>query len=145
MLSYANWYIKHLLIMWQLDKTSWVTISITQHLLFSKPMWPSVFLYKNITHGHFQFQYLKTLGLTSTETMKPQNICGESSLCEESKRGFRQKLGQAYEAALLVMARNGAQKGRGLLISKSIERRRWNYSAEDPIRTLMFLGSWSHT
>ncbi|CAB4281541.1 unnamed protein product [Prunus armeniaca] len=80
-------------------------------------------------------------------TMKPQHICGESSLCEESKIGVRERLGQAYKAAMLVMARHGAQNGfgRGLLISKAIERRRWSSSAEDPIKTLMFLGSWNHT
>lgn len=84
-----------------------------------------------------------------SSTMKPQHICGESSLREESKRGFRERLGQAYQATVLVMARHGAQNGvavgRGLLISKAIERRTWSSSAEDPIRTLMFLGSWNHT
>ncbi|KAB2605171.1 hypothetical protein D8674_004888 [Pyrus ussuriensis x Pyrus communis] len=79
--------------------------------------------------------------------MKPQNICGESSLCDESTRGFRETLRQAYQAAMVVMAGHGGHNnGRGLLVSKPIGgRRRWNNYAEDPIRTLIFLGSWSHT
>ncbi|TQD76427.1 hypothetical protein C1H46_038055 [Malus baccata] len=79
--------------------------------------------------------------------MKPQNICGESSLYDESTRGFRETLCQAYQAAMVVMARHGRQNdGRGLLVSKPIGRRiRWNNYADDPIRTLIFLGSWSHT
>ena len=77
--------------------------------------------------------------------MKPQQFSGEGSLGAESKRTFREKLRQACEAALGSKAHNNQND---LLISKEIERRRWvknNYRAEDPIRTMMFLGSWSHT
>ncbi|TQD71691.1 hypothetical protein C1H46_042773 [Malus baccata] len=78
--------------------------------------------------------------------MKPQNTCGESSLCEEPTRGFREMFQQAYQAAAVFMANQGDQRNRRvLLVSKPVERRRWSCSAEDPIRTLIFLGSWSHT
>lgn len=79
--------------------------------------------------------------------MKPQQFSGDSCLSQESKRTIREKIGRVYEAALVAMAgSNGAQNGgSSFLVSKQIERRRWNNRTEDPIRTMMFLGSWSHT
>lgn len=85
--------------------------------------------------------------------MKHQQFSGEGSLAvgQEKKRTFREKLRQACEAAL-VSKYEVDQNGRRSLsnnnnnnLPKDIERRRWSYRAEDPIRTMMFLGSWSHT
>lgn len=85
--------------------------------------------------------------------MKSQHISGDGySVTDpnESNRTIRERVGQAYEAA--VMAISGAQNqdhhrgGSSSSISKEIDRRRrWSYHTEDPIRTMMFLGSWSHT
>ncbi|EXB40837.1 hypothetical protein L484_009082 [Morus notabilis] len=79
--------------------------------------------------------------------MKPQQFSGEGSLGKEPKRTFRERLRQACEAAFVSKSgyevdQNGR---RSLSIPKEIERRRCSYRAEDPIRTMMFLGSWSHT
>lgn len=76
-----------------------------------------------------------------------QLISGEGSLLDaESKRTFKEKLRQACETAL------GFHGGRSdVSITDELERRRRrlnmnkNYVAEDPIRTMMFLGSWNHT
>ncbi|EEF30509.1 conserved hypothetical protein [Ricinus communis] len=88
--------------------------------------------------------------------MKPHShgcLSTDGSLTHhESKRTFGEKLKQAYESA-----RNGVGKGNtttastastanSLWFSKENERRNWTtYCAEDPIRTMMFLGSWGHT
>lgn len=80
--------------------------------------------------------------------MKPQHLSGDGSLAQESKRTVGEKFRQVYEVAIIAMAKNGAWEYGGctsLPISKEIERRKWSYHAEDPIKTLMFLGSWSHT
>ncbi|KAK9282122.1 hypothetical protein L1049_005034 [Liquidambar formosana] len=74
--------------------------------------------------------------------MKSEHFSGGSPLIHESKRTVGEMLKQAYETA---MAWNGAPNGRGLPISKEIERRKRSFGAEDPIRTIIFLGSWSHT
>lgn len=77
--------------------------------------------------------------------MKPHNLSNDGSLTHESKRTIGEKLKQAIDAAMDAMARNELGKGNSLLFSKEIERRNWSHHAEDPIRTMMFLGSWSHT
>jgi hypothetical protein len=77
--------------------------------------------------------------------MKPQHVSGDGSLTQDSKRTVGEKLRQAYEVARIAVAENRVWEGCSLPISKEIERRRWSYHAEDPIRTMMFLGSWSHT
>ncbi|KAK8614564.1 hypothetical protein V6N13_068364 [Hibiscus sabdariffa] len=80
--------------------------------------------------------------------MKPQSLSGDhnNSLMAESKGTIREKLKQVCEAAMDVMAKNGVQRGHNRVpISKEIERRSSNHHAEEPIRTMMFLGSWSHT
>ncbi|XVF80526.1 hypothetical protein PTKIN_Ptkin15bG0080500 [Pterospermum kingtungense] len=65
---------------------------------------------------------------------------------ELSERTMRERFKQVCQAAMDVMVKNGVQRGhRTSLISKEIERRNGSYSTEDPIRTMMFLGSWSHT
>jgi|UniRef100_A0A2N9EC73 hypothetical protein len=78
--------------------------------------------------------------------MKPQQLSGDSSLTQESKRTVGEKFRQAYEVAIIAIAKNRVWEAcTNLPISKEIERRKWSHHAEDPIRTLMFLGSWSHT
>ncbi|PON96588.1 hypothetical protein TorRG33x02_075690 [Trema orientale] len=81
--------------------------------------------------------------------MKPQQYPGEGSPGQDSKITFGEKLRQACEAALVSMAGPGSgsnqNRRRGLLIPKDIERRKGTHQVEDPIRTMMFLGSWSHT
>ncbi|CAK7348280.1 unnamed protein product [Dovyalis caffra] len=75
--------------------------------------------------------------------MKPRNLSSDGSLPHESKRTIGERVKQAIDAATvsMTMAMNGAGKGNGaLLYSKQIERRNWSYQAEDPIRTMMFLG-----
>ncbi|KAB1202939.1 hypothetical protein CJ030_MR8G002066 [Morella rubra] len=77
--------------------------------------------------------------------MKPEQLSGDGSMTQESKRTHGEKLVQAYEAATTAMNKYGAWEGCGLPISREIERRKWSSRAEDPIRTLMFLGCWNHT
>ncbi|KAL7198925.1 hypothetical protein ACSBR2_021256 [Camellia fascicularis] len=99
--------------------------------------------------------------------MKPQNFSGDSSLIHESKRTIGEKFRQVYEKAMVSMIGNEIPMVSMIeneipmrrrsdrdykcryerLISREIERRKgnWRYGVEDPIRTIMFLGSWSHT
>ncbi|KAM6540980.1 hypothetical protein CsatB_005427 [Cannabis sativa] len=83
------------------------------------------------------------------ERIKPQPFLGDSCLSQEPKKTLGAKLRQACEAALVSMDSYGSNQncGKSLLIPKDIERRKvvYQYKAEDPIRTMMFLGSWSHT
>lgn len=76
--------------------------------------------------------------------MKPYS--GDSTLILESKRTVGEKLRQAYRSAMVAVSENETTaRGREILISKEIERRDRGSGLEDPIRTMMFLGSWSHT
>ncbi|CAL5433225.1 unnamed protein product [Camellia sinensis] len=89
--------------------------------------------------------------------MKPQNFSGDSSLIHESKRTIGEKFRQVYEKAIVSMIGNEipmrSRSDRDYkcrydrLFSREIERQKgnWRYGVEDPIRTMMFLGSWSHT
>ncbi|KAG2697410.1 hypothetical protein I3843_07G103400 [Carya illinoinensis] len=80
--------------------------------------------------------------------MKPSSVqlSGDGSPAEEPKRTVGEKLREASEVAITAIAKYRANwEGRSLPISKEIERRKWSYRAEDPIRILMFLGAWSHT
>lgn len=77
--------------------------------------------------------------------MKHHQVAGESSLTHDSKRTIGEKFRQAYEAAMVAAAGDGVQRGCNVFINRGIERRKPSYRAEDPIRTIMFLGSWSHT
>ncbi|XWS76537.1 hypothetical protein CRYUN_Cryun01aG0185200 [Craigia yunnanensis] len=78
--------------------------------------------------------------------MKPQSLSSDNSLIGELEGTIRERLKQVWQAAIDAMVRNGIQRGHRILISKAIERRNViSYYTEDPIRTMMFLGSWSHT
>uniref|UniRef100_F6HZ28 Uncharacterized protein n=1 Tax=Vitis vinifera TaxID=29760 RepID=F6HZ28_VITVI len=72
--------------------------------------------------------------------MKPTHLPGDGP---QTTVGERLRL--AYEAAVMAVARNWAVKGGGVPIPKEIERRKHCSAADDPIRTMMFLGSWNHT
>ncbi|OWM63514.1 hypothetical protein CDL15_Pgr019463 [Punica granatum] len=76
--------------------------------------------------------------------MKSPYPSGDSSLTHETKRTIRERLKQAYEAAVISVATPDHQTTR-IPISKEIERRKTGHRVEEPIRTIMFLGSWSHT
>ncbi|KAH7862680.1 hypothetical protein Vadar_008059 [Vaccinium darrowii] len=81
--------------------------------------------------------------------MKPQNFSGDSSLIQESKRTIGENFRQVIKAAMVAVAGNNGRSGssRPISFSREMERRNgnMNYGVEDPIRTMMFLGSWSHT
>ncbi|KAL5795573.1 hypothetical protein ACOSQ2_000393 [Xanthoceras sorbifolium] len=75
--------------------------------------------------------------------MKHQNVSGDGSL---SKRTIGEKLRHAYEAAVVAVAGDQVQQaGRSRSASRGFERRKSGYHVEDPIRIMMFLGSWNHT
>ncbi|CAK8572814.1 unnamed protein product [Lathyrus sativus] len=68
--------------------------------------------------------------------MKPHlHVSGENSPTNEFRKPVGEKLKRIEDAS---------RKG-GVQMCDKIERRRWSHRDEDPIRTLMFLGSWSHT
>ncbi|KAL8100945.1 hypothetical protein AgCh_032991 [Apium graveolens] len=79
--------------------------------------------------------------------MKPQHLSGDSSLIRESKMTIGEKLRQAYATTMTVMVGDTTpnERRRGIKFSKEIERRQGRSGLEDPLRTMMFLGSWSHT
>ncbi|RDX69032.1 hypothetical protein CR513_51907, partial [Mucuna pruriens] len=72
--------------------------------------------------------------------MKP-HVCGESCLANESSRSVGEKLHQVRKAATVTITTDASKQRRLLLTSNQ----RLGLKPEDPIRTLMFLGSWSHT
>nr|KYP51028.1 hypothetical protein KK1_027241 [Cajanus cajan] len=69
--------------------------------------------------------------------MKP-HVSGEGSLAKESRRSVGEKLHQVCKAAMVAITTD-ATNHRTLLTCNHVHK------PEDPIRTLMFLGSWSHT
>lgn len=77
--------------------------------------------------------------------MKPQHFSGDSSFIRESKMTIGEKLRRAYATTMTVMVGDKTPNERGIKISKEIERRNGRSGIEDPLRTMMFLGSWSHT
>ena len=77
--------------------------------------------------------------------MKP-HASSESSEASELRRCIGEKLHRVDEAAMVAITTpdTASKQGRLLKFNKT-ERRRWSHRAEDPIRTLMFLGSSNHT
>ncbi|MED6155232.1 hypothetical protein PIB30_003419 [Stylosanthes scabra] len=73
-------------------------------------------------------------------TMKT-NASGEASFASNSSisLGLGDKLHQACESAVVAATADATKPGRRL------SPRRGSCHGEDPIRTLMFLGSWTHT
>ncbi|KAL9278036.1 hypothetical protein ACSQ67_014449 [Phaseolus vulgaris] len=77
--------------------------------------------------------------------MKP-HISGESSLANELRRSAGEKLHQVDEAATTVaIAADAAKQGWFVMYNQAERRRRRSHRVEEPIRTLMFLGSMNHT
>lgn len=82
--------------------------------------------------------------------MKPQQYFssdGNSSINHKSNRttAIGEKFKRGYEKPVVAMVADrdlGAQRN---YASKEFERRNKRFVVEDPIRTLIFLGSWSHT
>lgn len=76
------------------------------------------------------FVYSTISSFAYIENMKPQHVCSDES--SESSRTIGQKLVQAYQNVKVAL-----EKNRGVGTRQN--------QKEDPIRTIMFLGSWSHT
>ncbi|QCE06569.1 hypothetical protein DEO72_LG9g1583 [Vigna unguiculata] len=71
---------------------------------------------------------------------------GESCVANELRRSAGEKLHQVDEAAATVaIAGDGAKQGRFVMYNQAERRRRRSHRVEEPIRTLMFLGSMNHT
>ncbi|GLU07408.1 hypothetical protein SLE2022_243680 [Rubroshorea leprosula] len=70
--------------------------------------------------------------------MKPQNfsLSGDNTLISESKASIGERLKEACAAAMVAVEST---------TPKATEQKLGNWSREDPIRVMMFLGSWSHT
>ncbi|KAK4785992.1 hypothetical protein SAY86_002681 [Trapa natans] len=76
--------------------------------------------------------------------MKPLNPSSDSSLAQETRGGIGERMKRAFQAAVTSLAAPNCRNG--LWVAKKIDRRRISCSPEeDSIRTIMFLGSWSHT
>ncbi|KAI4301383.1 hypothetical protein L6164_034667 [Bauhinia variegata] len=73
--------------------------------------------------------------------MKPHSVSGDGSLGNESGITIGEKFRRVYEAAVMAMTTDSLEQRR-IVMSKQSERR---HRANEPIRTMMFLGSWSHT
>ncbi|PWA71412.1 hypothetical protein CTI12_AA280860 [Artemisia annua] len=79
--------------------------------------------------------------------MKPQHLSGDSSAAHECTRMVKERLRQAFRATMLVDATRKESSHVKTHVSNVEEVKRPNrvLNTEDPIRTIMFLGSWSHT
>ncbi|KAF7804840.1 hypothetical protein G2W53_043951 [Senna tora] len=80
--------------------------------------------------------------------MKPHHVSGDTSLPNnDSTRSIGEKLRRVYEAAVVAITADDSLKQRRPFMCNQTERRGWSHRAraDDPIRTMMFLGSWNHT
>lgn len=80
--------------------------------------------------------------------MKPQQLTNDPSAIIECKRMIKGRIRQAFHATMFASNDNRSEslssKTKGSYVDK-VERLEQNVNTEDPIRTIMFLGSWSHT
>jgi len=77
--------------------------------------------------------------------MKPHiHVSGESSPGNEFRKPVGEKLHRVDEESVMTINCEASKQGR-VQMHQQFERRKWSHRAEDPIRTLMFLGSWNHT
>nr|DAD33342.1 TPA_asm: hypothetical protein HUJ06_012193 [Nelumbo nucifera] len=77
--------------------------------------------------------------------MKPHNFSNDGSLIQEAKSMIREKLKKACEVAMFSVEKNVIQKGcRCSRLVSNENQRRQTSATEDPIRTLVFLASWTH-
>ncbi|PWA71410.1 hypothetical protein CTI12_AA280840 [Artemisia annua] len=79
--------------------------------------------------------------------MKPQHLSGESSAVHECTRIVKDRIRQAFRATMLVDDTRNESSHAKTHVSNVEEVKRPNreLNTEDPIKTIMFLGSWSHT
>ncbi|KAL4558847.1 hypothetical protein LXL04_037051 [Taraxacum kok-saghyz] len=81
--------------------------------------------------------------------MKPQHISSDTSVIHDCKRMVGERFRQAFQATTIVVddnKRSGiSDTERRVLNAKEVKRKNRRVNTEDPIRTIMFLGSWSHT
>ncbi|KAH1259004.1 hypothetical protein GmHk_03G008579 [Glycine max] len=86
---------------------------------------------------------LETQRAQHSQNMKP-HVSGESSnLAKESSRSVGEKLHQVCKAAMVAIITDGSNQPSSS--SRLLTNQRLSLQSEDPIRTLMFLVSWSHT
>ncbi|KVH94444.1 hypothetical protein Ccrd_003473 [Cynara cardunculus var. scolymus] len=78
--------------------------------------------------------------------MKPQHISNDTSMIHECKR-VGERLRQAFQATVMAAdSQNGSiDSERRVQYAKETNRPKRKMNVEDPMRTIMFLGSWSHT
>ncbi|PWA99722.1 hypothetical protein CTI12_AA003750 [Artemisia annua] len=78
--------------------------------------------------------------------MKLQHLSGDSSAVHECTRMVKERLRQAFRATMLVDTRNESSHAKTHVSNvEEFKRPDRVLNTEDPIRTIMFLGSWSHT
>ena len=79
--------------------------------------------------------------------MKPQHLSGDSSVVHECTRLVKERLRQAFRVTMLVVdTRNESSHAKTHVSNvKEVKIPNRVLNIEDPIRTIMFLGSWSHT
>nr|GEU77629.1 zinc finger MYM-type protein 1 [Tanacetum cinerariifolium] len=77
--------------------------------------------------------------------MKPQYILGYSSAVHEGTRMVKERLRQAFRATMLVDdTRNESSNSKAYVLNvEEVKRPDHVLNTEDPIRTIMFLGSWT--
>lgn len=79
--------------------------------------------------------------------MKPQNLPEDGSFFHESKRRLGEMLKEVRENTIVAMTAKPKSYNRlgRVSVSQEMERRNKRSGTEDPMRTIMFLGSWSHS
>lgn len=82
--------------------------------------------------------------------MKPQHLSSDTSMIHECKRMVGERLQQAFQARIVVEdsrseRSESSDSERKIYNTKQVKRLNRRVKMDDPIRTIMFLGSWSHT
>lgn len=79
--------------------------------------------------------------------MKPKHLSSETSMIHDCKRMIGERLRQAFQATIVVDDnKNGISDAKiRVLNAKEVKRSCQRVKTEDPLRTIMFLGSLSHT
>lgn len=79
--------------------------------------------------------------------MKPQPISCESPAIHECKRVVGGRLRQVFQATTTVVddSNKSLDSESKVYYTENVKRTNHRVNTEDPIRTIMFLGSWSHT
>ncbi|PWA92264.1 hypothetical protein CTI12_AA081190 [Artemisia annua] len=79
--------------------------------------------------------------------MKPQNLSSDPTAIHKCTRMVG-RLRQAFQATVVVHNDHTSESlalERKVSSTKEVTRLKQKVNVEDPIRTIMFLGSWSHT